>query len=108
MRSRRAGRSWQARSWPAGSDVDWPGGERHRDLAARVQSAWTDVTATDPGVRHTIVVSHGGPLRVAVGLATGEPAPASPVLQPGSMARFTRSASGVWQPDLVPAATLAS
>ena len=90
------------------TDVDWPGGERHRDLAARVQSAWSDLTATAPGARHTIVVSHGGPLRVAVGLATGEPAAAFPALLPGSIARFVRSASGVWRPDRLPAGTLAS
>ena len=44
-------------------------GERAADLAARVTTAWRDlVTAGD----EVLVVSHAGPLRIALGLASGQ------------------------------------
>ena len=49
-------------------EIDWPGGETAASLATRVEAAWRDVRASD---RHTLVVSHGGPLRRAIALATG-------------------------------------
>ena len=64
------------RAWPdlgarlaAGSfDVDWPAGETAAAVAMRVTAAYRDVAADDAP---TIVVSHGGPLRLAIALATG-------------------------------------
>ena len=64
------------RAWPdlggrlaSGSiDVDWPGGETAAALAARVTAAFRDVVASDAT---TIVVTHGGPLRIAIALASG-------------------------------------
>jgi broad specificity phosphatase PhoE len=65
-----------SRAWPdlaaglaTGSfGVDWPGGESATVFAARVTAAFHDVADSD---RPTFVVSHGGPLRLAIALATG-------------------------------------
>ena len=47
--------------------IDWPGGETALALAARVEAAWRDLSG-DGGP--TLVVSHGGPLRIAIALAS--------------------------------------
>ena len=49
-------------------DIDWPGGETAAALHDRVAGAWAAIQATE---RPTIVVSHAGPIRIAVALATG-------------------------------------
>ena len=49
-------------------DIDWPAGETAAALHARVAAAWWEIVAAD---RPTVVVSHGGPIRIAVALATG-------------------------------------
>jgi broad specificity phosphatase PhoE len=75
--------------------VDWPGGERAGALAARVRAAFDDVVASGTP---TIVVSHGGPLRIAIALAgggdPGDVAPPEPGqvwrLPPGPVLRFAR------------------
>jgi broad specificity phosphatase PhoE len=64
-----------ARAWPdlgrrlaSGSfDVDWPGGETAAALVTRVTAAFHEAASGDGT---TIVVSHGGPLRLAVAHAT--------------------------------------
>lgn len=48
-------------------DIDWPGGETAASLAARVDRAWRELEA---GIGGVVVVSHGGPLRIAIALAT--------------------------------------
>jgi probable phosphoglycerate mutase len=48
--------------------IDWPGGEPAAALAARVVAALRDVV---DGPTPAVVVSHGGPLRIAIGIATG-------------------------------------
>jgi broad specificity phosphatase PhoE len=48
--------------------IDWPGGEAHASLAARVSEAIGDLGRTGGT---WVVVTHGGPLRLAVALATG-------------------------------------
>ena len=65
------------------ADIDWPGGETAADLHERVAAAWTEILATD---RQTVVVSHAGPIRIAIALATGRdprdvalPAPAEAI-----------------------------
>jgi broad specificity phosphatase PhoE len=84
--------------------IDWPLGERHVDLVARVASAWADVTR--PGAaRRSIVVSHGGPIRVARSLVTRDPGAASVVMEPGTITPFTRTTAG-WRPGDDFAATL--
>jgi broad specificity phosphatase PhoE len=46
--------------------IDWPGGETAAALRDRVEAAWHDLIAV-PG--SWVVVSHGGPLRIAIALA---------------------------------------
>ncbi len=48
--------------------IDWPGGEPAAALAARVDAALRDLVSRPTG---TVVVSHGGPLRIAIAIATG-------------------------------------
>ena len=47
-------------------DIDWPSGERGDAFAARVRSIWDELAARSGD---TIVVAHGGPLRVMLRLA---------------------------------------
>jgi broad specificity phosphatase PhoE len=49
--------------------VDWPAGEMAAALGRRVSAAWADVVA-EPA-ETVIVVSHAGPLRLAVAAAEG-------------------------------------
>ena len=88
-------------------DYDWPGGERHRDLVARVESAWIDLTS-DAAIGRSIVVSHGGPIMTVLRLVSPGSAPAAPTLEPGSIVRLGRSAGAAWQPLPAVAATLGS
>jgi broad specificity phosphatase PhoE len=73
----------------SGGDVtiDWPGGETAAALRARVEAAWRDLVAW-PGT--SVVVSHGGPLRIAIALATGRPAERVSVPAPGAIWRLER------------------
>ncbi len=63
--------------------VDWPGGETSSSLDERVRSALRDLAG---GPWPTIVVSHAGPLRIAVALVTGVPIEAVAFLEPGGVA----------------------
>jgi broad specificity phosphatase PhoE len=64
--------------------IDWPDGERAEDLASRVTAAWRDVVATDGD---TVVISHAGPLRIAIGLATGRQTKEVEIPRPGAFVR---------------------
>ena len=64
--------------------VDWPDGETADALAGRVAAAWDDVLR-DGG--EIIVVSHAGPLRIVVGLATGVSTDAIEPPAPGAVIR---------------------
>ena len=70
-----------ARGEPA---IDWPGGETAAALAARVEAAWDVVISR--GVP-TVVVSHAGPLRHALGLALARPPETAEWLEPATAAR---------------------
>lgn len=62
--------------------VDWPGGERWNELRARVASAWSDLL--DEPFDLGVVVSHGGPIAIALELALGEGDPAvGSIVEPG-------------------------
>ena len=61
--------------------IDWPGGESASALAERVSAAWLDLCQATVT---TIVVSHAGPLRIAVGLASDLPIESVPFLEPGA------------------------
>jgi broad specificity phosphatase PhoE len=77
-------------------DIDWPGGETAVALHDRVAAAWTAILATG---RPTVVVSHAGPIRIAVALASGRapaevglPAPAEAVtFEVGDVAQAARA-----------------
>lgn len=60
------------------TDIDWPDGEPAATFHARVAAALADVLADG---RPTVVVAHGGPIRLAVALVTGRP-PATVTLPP--------------------------
>ena len=79
-----------AASWPALAErllrgeraIDWPGGERWHEFRARVASAWSDLL--DQPFDVGVVVSHGGPIGVALELALGEADPAvGSIVEPG-------------------------
>jgi broad specificity phosphatase PhoE len=68
--------------------IDWPEGETASALRTRVEAAWRDLTGRPGSV---VVVSHGGPLRIAIALAL-EVFPADvTVPAPGTVWRRGRS-----------------
>lgn len=67
------------------TEIDWPDGESAAALAHRVGAAWRDFVA--PGGR-AVVVSHAGPLRIALALSTSRRASEVEVLAPGSAVRL--------------------
>jgi broad specificity phosphatase PhoE len=71
----------------AGGDaaIDWPGGETSASLAGRVEAAWHALRDAD---LDAVVVSHGGPLRIAMALALGVPASTLAPLEPAAIVRL--------------------
>jgi broad specificity phosphatase PhoE len=67
------------------TDIDWPDGERCADLTARVSAAWRELI--DAG-EEVVVVSHAGPIRIAIGLATERPAGTVDLPAPGAVIRL--------------------
>jgi len=68
------------------TSIDWPDGERAEDLARRVTTAWRDlITAGD----EVLVVSHAGPLRIALGLASGRVPGTVDLPGPGAVIRLS-------------------
>jgi len=65
--------------------IDWPGGEAASSLAGRVMAAWRDLIEQPTP---TIVVSHAGPLRIAIALATNEPLESVALPRPGAVIRL--------------------
>jgi len=63
--------------------VDWPGGETAMAFSTRVATAWQAAMRT---LRPTVVVSHAGPIRLALTLA-GHPPEDSAVLAPATAIR---------------------
>jgi probable phosphoglycerate mutase len=68
------------------TDLAWPGGETAGALTARVLEAWSEL---DKAETTTVVVTHGGPIRVALDLALGD-GDARPFLKPGAFLRLRR------------------
>lgn len=77
------------------SAIDWPGGETAAALAARVEAAWRDLGKHG---RPFLVVSHGGPLRIAIALATNRPVGSVTAPGPGSVWRLPRVSRSVATP----------
>jgi broad specificity phosphatase PhoE len=71
--------------------IDWPDGERAEDLASRVTAAWRDVVAA---AGDAVIVSHGGPLRIAIGLATGRQTQGVEIPPPGAFVRVPLPVAG--------------
>jgi probable phosphoglycerate mutase len=63
-----------------GEDVARGGGETFAQLRARVWEAAAEIASS--GVRRVLVVTHGGPIRVAAAAALGLPAGAEMLLDP--------------------------
>jgi broad specificity phosphatase PhoE len=76
-------------------EIDWPGGEAHASLAARVVEAWADLVAVG---RPAIVVTHAGPFMHARAVAEDRPISRDDLVEPGAFwrtdvqARSARSA----------------
>lgn len=74
-----------------GAGVDWPGGERWPDFTQRVESLWRELegSATD-----VVIVGHGGPLRLMLGVALPDAGAAGPHLGPAHVVALR--AAGGW------------
>jgi broad specificity phosphatase PhoE len=72
--------------------IDWPEGERATELAERVTGAWSEVVQAGGDV---LVVSHAGPLRIALGLATGRAPDAVDLPAVGAVIRLPAAVSGL-------------
>jgi len=70
------------------TEIDWPGGETAAALAARVAVAWLDVIRAD---RPVVVVSHAGPIRIALALAARVSPEAVRLPAPGELRRVAVS-----------------
>ena len=66
-------------------EIDWPGGETHAALAARVASAWADLLADG---RPAVVVSHAGPLMHACAIAQGRAVDRGDLIAPATARRL--------------------
>lgn len=66
-------------------EIDWPGGETHTSLAARVAEAWADVVADG---RPTVVVTHAGPFMLACAIGEGRGLSRDDLVAPGAIHRL--------------------
>jgi broad specificity phosphatase PhoE len=73
-------------------EIDWPGGEAAASLATRIADAWHELIQEPVGT--IVVVTHGGPIRVALGLGTGTPPVAVAVPSPGGVVHLVRTSPG--------------
>ena len=67
------------------TEIDWPDGEPAADLAKRVTVAWREVIEAGEAA---VVVSHAGPLRIALGLASGRAPETVDLPGPGAVIRL--------------------
>jgi broad specificity phosphatase PhoE len=73
------------------AEIDWHDGETAAALADRVAAAWHELVRTGDDV---VVVSHAGPLRIAIGLATGRPPGTVDLPGPGAVVRLPATVPG--------------
>jgi broad specificity phosphatase PhoE len=71
------------------TEIDWPGGEAAATLVERVVAAWRDAISYQAG---SLVVTHGGPIRVAIAHATDRRA--ADVVVPGPAGSLLVSQEG--------------
>ena len=65
-------------------EIDWPGGETHSSLAARVADAWADLVAIG---RPAVVVTHAGPFMHARALGEDRPISRDDLVEPAATGR---------------------
>jgi broad specificity phosphatase PhoE len=65
-------------------EIDWPGGETHSSLAARVADAWADLVAVG---RPAVVVTHAGPFMHARALGEDRPISRDDLIEPAATSR---------------------
>jgi broad specificity phosphatase PhoE len=65
--------------------IDWPGGETHASLTARVAAAWADLVA---GGRPAVVVTHAGPFMHARALGEGREPSSQDLVPPAAFHRI--------------------
>lgn len=80
-------------------EVDWPGGEVHRALAARVADAWGELVGRR---RPAVVVTHAGPLMHALALAERRPARTDDLLSPAAYLRVRIPGEGQTKVTVLP------
>jgi broad specificity phosphatase PhoE len=73
------------------TEIDWPGGESAAAFEARVRAAWRDLLAADDV---TVLVSHAGPLRLAMAAAGDLSVAAVTLLEPAAFVRLDRPTVG--------------
>lgn len=66
-------------------EIDWPGGESHASLAARVAAAWAELR--DQG-QPVVVITHAGPLLHACALASGRGVSGEDLVAPATARRI--------------------
>lgn len=66
-------------------EIDWPGGETHSSLAARVADAWADLVTVG---RPAVVVTHAGPFMHARALGEDRPISRDDLVEPAATGRF--------------------
>ena len=66
-------------------EIDWPGGESHASLAARIADAWADAVAMG---RPAVVVTHAGPFMHARAIAEARPISRDDLVEPAAMCRI--------------------
>ncbi len=79
--------------------IDWPGGETHAALAARVAAAWTALLENG---RPVVVVTHAGPLMHARAMAEGRPINATDLVDPAAAVRLEVAAGGLVTASVLP------
>ena len=65
-------------------EIDWPGGETHSSLAARVADAWADLVAVG---RPAVGVTHAGPFMHARALGEDRPISRDDLVEPAATGR---------------------
>ena len=66
-------------------EIDWPGGETHASLRARIAAAWGDLLAVG---RPTVVVTHAGPFMHALAIGEGRQISRDDQVEPAAMRRI--------------------
>lgn len=82
--------------------VDWPDGETHAALEARVASAWRDLARAG---RPAVVVTHAGPFMHALALVGGRAIEPGDLVEPAAAVHVHLSAEGPSTTSVLPSGT---